>query len=568
MIVITDKVTCCGCWACENICPKHCVVMKEDNEGFRYPEVDVEVCIECGLCEAVCPILHKPIKEHEETIGYVIQHKDNNIRRDSTSGGFFSAISDYVLNQNGYVFGAIYNKKMEVVHYGTNKKEEIQLFRGSKYVQSKIGHTYQEAKKLLQTGCLVCFSGTPCQIAGLKNYLKKDYANLITVDLVCRGNPSPLLFRKYLEYQQIKYKNKVTGVKFRDKYYGYNYSTMTLDFEDERIQYHYGMEADLMLKFFFKGLCSKPACHQCVFKSIERVSDFTIFDCWNAKFYNKIMDKAGATHVFIHSQKGFDYFEYLKSYFVLKGQALYGTSGLLHMPTADMQKDKTVMLGGNVLDKHPLSTYWNNKNYTYTYNYYINVTIFPWLEVAYTCTLVKGVKGNYWPEQTWGKFRNQDRNFSGRLRLWKEGWWKEWTPQLVLGANDPGSFDNNGGGNINFNQEAGTHNYFNRFFLAATKHLYFQNVGELGLHMAYIYSRATGLNYEGPALGVNFRCCLPDTSLGNKILNGLNLMAEYDARTINIGFNYAVWKDRFNLIAELNDGKYLSAGLYFKICLK
>ena len=109
------------------------------------------------------------------------------------------------------------------------------------------------------------------------------------------------------------------------------------------------------------------------------------------------------------------------------------------MPTADMQKDKTVMLGGNVLDKHPLSTYWNNKNYTYTYNYYINVTIFPWLEVAYTCTLVKGVKGNYWPEQTWGKFRNQDRNFSGRLRLWKEGWWKEWTPQLVLGANDPGS---------------------------------------------------------------------------------------------------------------------------------
>ena len=114
------------------------------------------------------------------------------------------------------------------------------------------------------------------------------------------------------------------------------------------------------------------------------------------------------------------------------------------MPTADMQKDKTVMLGGNVLDKHPLSTYWNNKNYTYTYNYYINVTIFPWLEVAYTCTLVKGVKGNYWPEQTWGKFRNQDRNFSGRLRLWKEGWWKEWTPQLVLGANDPGSFDNNG----------------------------------------------------------------------------------------------------------------------------
>ena len=251
-----------------------------------------------------------------------------------------------------------------------------------------------------------------------------------------------------------------------------------------------------------------------------------------------------------------------------QAQALYGTTGLLHAPTAEMQKDKTFMAGGNVLHLVPLQ-YFNSNEIKYTFNYYLNITIFPWLEVGYTCTINYAEHGStYFPEQSWGKYTNQDRAFNARLRLWKEGWWKEWTPQLVLGANDPGSFDNNGGGNINFNQEAGTHNYFNRFFLAATKHLFFQNVGELGLHMAYIYSRATGLNYEGPALGVNFRCCLPDTSLGNKILNGLNLMAEYDARTINIGFNYAVWKDRFNLIAELNDGKYLSAGLYFKICLK
>ena len=261
-------------------------------------------------------------------------------------------------------------------------------------------------------------------------------------------------------------------------------------------------------------------------------------------------------------------------FFVMIGavhaQFTYGTTGLLNMPTADMQRDKTFMFGGGFLEKHATPARWTYN----TFNYYFDITIFPWLEVSYICTLHKAMEVDpaygpgFWVPSTYGKFVNQDRNFAVRLRLWKEGWWKEWTPQLVLGANDPGSFDNNGGGNINFNQEAGTHNYFNRFFLAATKHLYFQNVGELGLHMAYIYSRATGLNYEGPALGVNFRCCLPDTSLGNKILNGLNLMAEYDARTINIGFNYAVWKDRFNLIAELNDGKYLSAGLYFKICLK
>lgn len=249
-------------------------------------------------------------------------------------------------------------------------------------------------------------------------------------------------------------------------------------------------------------------------------------------------------------------------------QFTFGTTGLLHMPTADMQRDKTFMFGGNYLDKHPLSTYWNNDNYRYTYSYYVNITIFPWLEVAYACTLVKGVRSSYWPEQTWGKFVNQDRNFSGRLRLWKEGWWKEWTPQIVFGANDPGSFDGNGGGIVNFNQDYGTHNYFNRFFLAATKHINYQNIGELGVHVAYIYSRATGLRYDGPALGANFHFNLPEVSVLQKAINGLNLMAEYDARTVNVGFNYAFWKERINLTAELNDGKYFSAGLYFKICLK
>lgn len=252
----------------------------------------------------------------------------------------------------------------------------------------------------------------------------------------------------------------------------------------------------------------------------------------------------------------------------VKGQALYGTTGLLHMPTADMQIDKTLMIGGGILDKHPLSTYWNNKYYSYTYNYYLNATIFPWLEIAYTCTLVKGIPGNYWPQKTWGKFVNQDRNFSARLRLWKESWWQAWTPQVVLGANDPGSFNGNGGGNLNFNQDNGTHNYFNRFFLAVTKHLNYQNVGALGIHLAYIYSRATGLNYKGPSIGANFHFQMIESSFMHKVLNGMNLMTEYDARTLNLGFNYAVWKNHFNLTIELNDGKYLSAGIYFKTCLK
>ena len=254
---------------------------------------------------------------------------------------------------------------------------------------------------------------------------------------------------------------------------------------------------------------------------------------------------------------------------VLKGQALYGTSGLLHMPTADMQKDKTVMLGGNVLDKHPLSTYWNNKNYTYTYNYYINVTIFPWLEVAYTCTLVKGVKGNYWPEQTWGKFRNQDRNFSGRLRLWKEGWWKLWTPQIVLGANDPGSHSDHGGGNITFDNADENTNHLTRFYLAATKHFIFQRWGTLGVHASVI--QFDGLDFDndhGFTLGANFRFDRQGDGFWTKALNGLNLMGKYYDDVVNVGGNYAVWKDRINLTASLYDGKYWSVGLYFRVCLK
>ena len=252
---------------------------------------------------------------------------------------------------------------------------------------------------------------------------------------------------------------------------------------------------------------------------------------------------------------------------VLKGQALYGTSGLLHMPTADMQKDKTVMLGGNVLDKHPLSTYWNNKNYTYTYNYYINVTIFPWLEVAYTCTLVKGVKGNYWPEQTWGKFRNQDRNFSGRLRLWKEGWWKPWTPQIVLGANDALNNSWTEGSKIEMSS-ATANGFYSRYYLVVTKHLSMKEVGEWGLHLAYVYNRRKDYPLNGPAIGANFRFSLPQTSFINKAVNNLNLMAEYDSKSINCGFEYSFWKDYINAIVELNRCKYFSGGLVFKIHLK
>ena len=255
----------------------------------------------------------------------------------------------------------------------------------------------------------------------------------------------------------------------------------------------------------------------------------------------------------------------------MNAQAIWGTTGLLHMPTADMQKDKTFMFGGNILNKNMMPPRWNNTDYTHTYNYYVNITFFPWLEIAYTCTLVKGreIESSYWPQSTWGKFVNQDRNFSGRLRLWKEGWWKDWTPQIVLGANDPGSFNAYGGGSISFDKSGNTSHHFNRYYIAVTKHIDFSAIGNLGIHAAYCYSiKDASLSYTGIAAGANFKFCLPTEALWAKFFNGLNLMAEYDTRHINVGFNYAIWKEYINLIAELNNGKYFSGGVFFKVHLK
>lgn len=251
------------------------------------------------------------------------------------------------------------------------------------------------------------------------------------------------------------------------------------------------------------------------------------------------------------------------------GQALRGTTGLLHAPSAEMQRDKTFMFGGNILDIIPLHYY--DFDVKYTFNYYINITFFPWLEVGYTCTLNYANEGStYFPEESWGKYTNQDRSFNFRLRVWKEGWWKSWTPQIVLGADDPGTHDNYGGGGISNRDQNGGNCFFTRYYIAATKHIEFENKGTLGVHLSWVLDRpATWEHHNRPAIGVNFRLGLPaQESLAIKMINGLNLMAEYDARTVNIGAHYQLWKDHINLIAELNDGKYFSGCIYFKIHLK
>ena len=250
---------------------------------------------------------------------------------------------------------------------------------------------------------------------------------------------------------------------------------------------------------------------------------------------------------------------------VVYAQYMYGTTGLLQMPIAEMQHDKTLMFGGSALSPQiiPSQEWWGNY---YTINYYINVTIFPWLEIGYDCVLVKAKPGIYhWVPSTYGKFVNQDRSFHGRLRVWKEGWWKSWTPQIVVGLNDPTSGSWEGGSSSDDQRYNG---FFCRYYVAATKHFNFEKVGELGIHGAYVWNNKNVHHFNGPAIGANFRFSLSPTSFINKAVNNLNLMAEYDSKSINCGFEYSFWKDYINAVVELNRCKYFSGGLVFKIHLK
>lgn len=252
----------------------------------------------------------------------------------------------------------------------------------------------------------------------------------------------------------------------------------------------------------------------------------------------------------------------------LKAQYVYGTTGLLHMPTADMQKDKTFLFGSSYLDKAATPNRWSY----HTFNYYINITFFPWLEIGYTCTLFKARHGEYyWPEYVWGKYCNQDRSFHGRIRLWKESWWKDWTPQIVIGANDPGTNDileNPNKPNYGITTTSSVGNgHWNRYYIAATKHIDFKNIGNLGIHVAYVYNKRIDYHLNGPCFGTNFKFNLPAESIFEKTINGLNLMAEYDSRTINIGGSYSIWEDHINIIGELTNCKYFSGGIFFKIHL-
>ena len=309
-IEIKDKELCSGCTACKNACPKDAIEMVRDEEGFLYPRVNKEKCINCGLCKKTCPILNKEKNKQFKQKGYIFQYKDDTIRKQSTSGGAFTAIADYIIENNGVVFGVGFDEKFKVKHQKAITKQELEKFRNSKYVQSNPDKTFKEVEKLLKENKFVCYSGTACQIEGLLSYLGKNYDNLITVDVICRAVPSPLLWEKYFEFRS-KGKN-IKKAYFREKYYGYKYSNLTM-YDEKGNVYHNGIDSDPYLRAFFSNIACRPSCYSCHFKEQLHKADITIWDCFDIdKFDESFDDDKGTTRVLLNSDKAIKLFDIIK----------------------------------------------------------------------------------------------------------------------------------------------------------------------------------------------------------------------------------------------------------------
>lgn len=296
-----DKTKCCGCRSCEQICPTRCITMEEDNEGYLYPLLDRDNCINCGKCELHCPIYHPHIESEVQT-AYGFIHDLKEITDKSSSGGAFHAFSEYILQKNGVVFGCILDEKLKAKHVCAKDFQELEPMHGSKYVQSDTEQTYSQTKEYLEAGRMVLYTGTPCQIAGLRAFLNNDYEHLITVDVVCHGVPSPKLFSKYLGWSKKKYGEDCIGFSFRNKQFNWEDSPLkyiTINKEImipiEKCPYMYGF------RLYFT---SRPICYTCQFANKTRTSDITIADFWGVKeFYPKIIIKDGVSSVIANNQK-------------------------------------------------------------------------------------------------------------------------------------------------------------------------------------------------------------------------------------------------------------------------
>lgn len=314
---IKEKKDCMGCYACLNICPEDCISMHIDDEGFWYPIVNYDECINCGLCVKVCPVINKTLVDNEPK-AYACYNKDEEIRLDSSSGGIFTLVAEEILDSGGVVFGVGFNEEFKVVHSYTEVKEELSKYRGSKYVESEIGNTYKQAKDFLKQNRNVLFTGTPCQISGLKSYLGKNYDNLFCLDNVCHGVPSPMVWDRYLDFRSKIAGSKPKNINFRLKDEGWNSYSISFLFKNEK-EYKEKSNKDLYMRAFLKDVCLRPSCYDCSFKGLNRESDITLADFWG--IHNILPDidsDKGVSLIFVNSNSGKEMLEKIKNKAVLK----------------------------------------------------------------------------------------------------------------------------------------------------------------------------------------------------------------------------------------------------------
>lgn len=316
MIQVQDKSKCCGCCACVDVCAHQAITLKTDIEGFWYPEIDKNKCVECGLCEKICPELHiDDLKKNDfekpaHTIAAI--NKNMSVRWDSTSGGAFSALADAMYEQGGYVSGAVYNENFSVSNYISDNPDDLKRLRSSKYLQSKAEGLYKQIRELLRKGEKVLACGTPCQMAALRSFLRKDYDNLIIVDFICRGVNSPKVYRKYLDSLEKQYGGKVMYVKAKNKELGWRNLTRKVVFDNGKAYYGVHMDDDFRRGYHTNVFC-RPSCYHCQYKGFPRMADITIADYWGIEKVDKNLDNnIGTSMILLNSKKGIEYFEKVK----------------------------------------------------------------------------------------------------------------------------------------------------------------------------------------------------------------------------------------------------------------
>ena len=371
MIDRLDRKDCCGCMACINICPRNCISLKYDREGFWYPDIDKQACSECGRCEQVCPSLQAD--ECESNFDFEIYGawcKNEDVRFSSSSGGVFTVLAEYIIEQGGVVFGAKAGPGGEIIHSCATTKAGVREFRKSKYVQSNTGDAYREAKKYLVQGRTVLFSGTPCQIMALNRFLGKEYDNLYLVDVICVGVSSPGVWNAYLRQLEKENGDKISNVIFRHKEIdekvlksGQRNLTMKITFSNGKILYQYHDE-NMFFDGFLNKLYLRPSCAECKAKNFKSGSDIQLGDFWEIEgMYPEVLELSrdgrripfGISEVLLFTDKGRKLF--------------YNIRKELHSFRTDKELVRTVQKDGNwyllISSSQP---HWNRERFFEEYN--------------------------------------------------------------------------------------------------------------------------------------------------------------------------------------------------------